>query len=257
MRRLLAIAVLIGFRITLTPTAAQAAPVSVGVELALVVDVSGSIDSNEFNLQRTGYVNAFSNPMIHNLIANTPGGIAVALIYWSGASQHQLAVGWTQLTDATSANAFAAAIGSAGRPFSGLTAPGSAINCIVPLFGSNNFVGDKLVIDVSGDGARNDGDNTLDARNAALAAGIDQINGLPILGETGLLAFYQNNIQGGSGSFTLPASSFDDFEAAITVKLAREISEGAVPEPMSMAVFGFGALVAGGLHRRNRKAQAA
>ncbi len=255
MRRLFAIAVLIGFGITLTPTAAQAAPV--GVELALIVDVSGSISNAEFNLQRTGYANAFNNPAIQALIAGTPGGIAVTMVYWSGANQQQQVIGWTHITNAAQASAFATAINGTTQLFQGLTAPGSALNFTQPLFNNNGFEGSKLVIDVSGDGAENDGANTLAARNAALAAGIDQINGLPILGEAGLLAFYQNNIQGGGGSFTVPASGFNDFEAAITTKLAREITQGVVPEPMSMAVFGFGALVAGGLYRRNRKAQAA
>ena len=34
---------------------------TVGLDLSLLVDVSGSVDSTEFNLQKTGYVNAFSN----------------------------------------------------------------------------------------------------------------------------------------------------------------------------------------------------
>jgi hypothetical protein len=103
------------------------------------------------------------------------------------------------------------------------------------------------VIDVSGDGADNDtlndatGCNTLAnaacGRNLALAAGVDTINGLPILGETGLLAYYQNNVQGGGG-FTLAAGSFADFAAAIESKLIAEIR--GTPEPGSIALLGLG-----------------
>ena len=39
--------------------AAPAHAIPVSVELALLVDVSGSVSTSEFNLQRTGYVNAF------------------------------------------------------------------------------------------------------------------------------------------------------------------------------------------------------
>lgn len=43
----------------MSPAPAKAAPVN--LELALAVDVSGSIDSTEFALQKTGYVNALNN----------------------------------------------------------------------------------------------------------------------------------------------------------------------------------------------------
>jgi len=245
-------AVLVATLLTTLP--ATAAPILVSTELSLLVDVSGSVSATEFALQRNGYVAAFQSVTVQNLIANTPNGIAVNFIYWSGAVQQQQAVGWTHLTNAASSNSFAALIQATNRPFGGSTAPGSALNFAVPLFASNNFTGDRQVIDVSGDGAQNDGADTLTARNAALAAGIDAINGLPILGEAGLLAFYQNNIQGGSGSFTLAAANFQSFNAAVENKLFREISvSNPIPEPATLAVFG-GIALAGALGYRRRKA---
>ncbi|MFO0842137.1 MAG: DUF1194 domain-containing protein [Gemmataceae bacterium] len=233
---------------------ARAALVPVGLELSLLVDVSGSVSSTEFALQRGGYVNAFQNATIQNLITNTPGGIAVNFIYWSGPTEHTEAVGWTHVYDAATANAFAALVALTPRPYSGNTAPGSAINYAAPLFNSNDYDGARKVIDVSGDGAQNAGDNTAAARDAALAGGINTINGLPILGETGLLAWYQNNIQGGTGSFTEPAASFADFADAVNKKLFREIS--GVPEPGSLALLAIGACGLAGYARR-RKANAA
>ena len=109
--------------------------VSVSTELLLLVDVSGSIDASEYALQKTGYVNAFKNATIQAVIGGLPGGIAVAYAEWSGAAQ-SMKVDWTQLTDAASANAFAAAIAATTRTSSGtmviLTAPGSAINGAYP-----------------------------------------------------------------------------------------------------------------------------
>ena len=229
------------------------AQIVVDAELALLIDVSGSVDSAEFNLQRQGYVAAFQDSAIQASIASGHS-LAVTVIYWSGSSEQQTAVGWTLVNSAATANAFATAIAGTSRPFSGSTAPGNALNFVTPLFGTNNFTSARQIIDVSGDGAQNDGASTSAARNAALAAGIDQINGLPILGEAGLLAFYQNNIQGGADSFTLAANSFNDFDSAVKAKIGREIV-GAIPEPSTYAMMGLGLGVMGFLARR-RRAQA-
>ena len=237
--RILSAAVL-GMGVLMAPTVAQAQ--TVDIELALLVDVSGSVDATEFNLQKQGYVNAFNDAAIQAVFQSGKSA-GITLIYWSGAGQQQQAVGWTLVNSAASSAAFANLIAATSRPFSGQTGVAGALNYVTPLFNSNTFTGASKVIDVSGDGAENEGGNALAARNAALAAGINQINGLPILGEAGLLAWYQTNVQGGAGSFTTPAASFADFDAAIKFKIGRELT-GGVPEPTTwaMMVMGFGAV---------------
>ncbi len=240
----------IGLGVMMTPTLAHAQ--NVDLELALLVDVSGSVDTTQFNLQRQGYVDAFNSAAIQAAFQSGRSA-AITLIYWAGAAQQSQAVGWTLVNSAASSAAFANLIAATARPFGGgSTAIGSALNFVTPQFATNSFTGVRNLIDVSGDGATNVGANTLAARNAALAAGVDQINGLPILGEAGLLAFYQNNVQGGAGSFTIPAASFADFGAAVQTKIGREIT-GGVPEPTTwaMMVIGFGA-VGFALRRRPR-----
>jgi len=204
--------------------------VNVGTEIQFLVDTSDSINATEFGIQRDGYSSAFRSQDVIDIVSFfacpglEPKGIAASFVYWSGPAQQQVAVDFSFINDAASSNAFADAIDATVRPFAGTTAPGSAINFAVPLF-NNAFDGDRLVIDVSGDGAGNDGDDTATARDNAIAGVVDVINGIVISPTPGILAFYQVNVTGGAGSFVLEAATFVDFEQAIKEKIVLEIVE--------------------------------
>jgi hypothetical protein len=222
----------LGFTVTAQLPASAATLTPVNVELSLLVDVSPSIDRNEYALQMGGYRDAFIrlSPLFGS---GDFGSVAINLIQWGGANQQQQSIPWTLLNDQASALQFADAIGAlvrAANSFS--TAPGSAIQFATPLFSSNDYDGQRWVIDVSGDGTASSGVSTSLARDNALAAGVTVINGLPILptrADTRLETWYRNNIQGGAGSFTIPAYGFEDVGRALEQKLRWELTLPSTP----------------------------
>jgi hypothetical protein len=230
----------------------------VDTELSLLVDVSGSISTSEFNLQKQGYVDAFNNAdLFNNFISNGGSGkIAVNLIYWSSATQQQQSVGWTLIDSVEASQNFANAISATTRPFGGGTVIGSAIDFATPLIFNNDFESTRQVIDVSGDGTSN-AFSTAAARDAALAAGVDAINGLVIGNDASLFNFYNDNVKGGAGAFVLQANTFADFASTVEQKLKREISTPpttSVPEPATLiGLLGLGAFGVTTKLKRNQK----
>ena len=97
--------------IGLAPGLAQAC----ALELILAVDVSGSIDAQEFALQNEGLAAAFEDPKLMEAIVHQKGGIYVVLTQWSGATRQRQVTDWHHLTGPESMAAFASEIRRGGR----------------------------------------------------------------------------------------------------------------------------------------------
>lgn len=252
--------------------APQAQATTVDLELMLLTDASGSVDAADYALYIQGYAAAFRNASVIQAITDGPiGKIAVAVGFFSDSSA--LGTAWTVISDAASGEAFASAIEAMARPFSSGTGIAQGINFAAAQFGTNGFDSARQVIDVTIDGSESNQCSSFDpvcvplqnARDAALAGGVDAINALLIqdrnfFGENpgdfiAAVAYANTNIIGGTGSFTSFVSDFSAFPKAIDAKILREIKPppSAIPLPAAgwLMIAGLGGLAA---LRRRRKA---
>lgn len=210
--------------IVLLQTEKARAQTPVSIELVLAVDVSRSVDDDEYDLQMKGIANAFRNPEIIDLIGQH-NGVAVTLFQWDDEADRQHMIPWHVLSDRASILSFAAKAQflerSPTRKFTGI---GRAIEFGVYLIAANQFSGRQLKIDISGDGRDNIDSLTPASRQRARSLGI-AINGLPILIETfNLETYYREEVILGPDAFLEIALDYRDFARAFLRKLRREIT---------------------------------
>lgn len=212
--------------------AAQANAQAVAVDLLLVlaVDASGSIDADEFALQREGIAEALSHPAVLAAIrSGRRGAIGVAMVEWGSPGGAATVVEWMRIADRAGAEAAAAAMKEAPRSIQSFNAIGDAVIHAAALISAAPWQAAERTIDVSGDGP--DMRSRVPApraRDAVVAQGII-VNGLAI--EAGsnwrdgaLAAAYEREVIGGPGAFVLRAEDRRDFARAMRAKLIREIA---------------------------------
>ncbi len=231
----------------LTGPAAHAAQ-EVDLALVLVTDVSRSIDDSEFKLEKEGYFAAFtSQPVIDAIRGGLVGAIVVAYVEFASSFEVRTVLGWTTISDAASARAFADRLSAAPRSFWGRTAISAGIDRGIALLTESGIPAGRRVIDVCGDGTNNAGREVNEARDEAVKAGIT-INGLAIINDHpvswtfahvqppgGLAAYYRENVTGGPGTFVLEVHDFHAFGEAMTRKLVAEIAGRGTPRRYAAA----------------------
>ena len=206
--------------------------------LVLAADVSRSVDSQKFQLQREGYAAALANPRVLDAIqSGRRGRIGVLFLEWSGFGNQKVVIDWMLIDGPKAAQAFGDRLLESPRSFADRTSISGGIDAAVAQLARAPFEAQRRTIDVSGDGTNNAGRDVGQARDEALALGIS-INGLVILSETplpwnpehtnppgGLTKYYRDNVIGGPGSFVLEAKDFSSFGEAIVKKMIAEIAE--------------------------------
>jgi hypothetical protein len=216
----------------------------VDLELVLAVDISRSMDFGEQVMQRQGYVEAFRSAEV--LDAITGGGfgrIAVTYLEWAGVGTTRHLIPWTLIDGRESAEAFAEAMNSQSPIRLSRTSISNGLSVASTLLKESPWQGLRRVIDISGDGPNNNGLPVTQIRDSILSSGV-VINGLPLMVRTSTFGFgidnldeyYYDCVIGGTGSFVLPAYSWQEFPRAVRRKLVLEIAgwqDQALPSAVS------------------------
>ncbi|GGE46125.1 DUF1194 domain-containing protein [Actibacterium pelagium] len=210
----------------------------VDVELFLAVDVSRSMNLEELEIQRRGYADALASPEVFAAIeGGLIGRIAITYVEWAGQRSHNVVVPWTLIESRDQAIELVEELLVQPRTNMRRTSISGALDHARISLESNEFIGLRRVVDVSGDGPNNGGRPVLDSRAALLAEGAI-INGLPLMTNDGtysrwhlddLDTYYRECVIGGPGSFLIPVFSWGQFADAIKRKLVLEIAAAPAP----------------------------
>ena len=210
--------------------------------LILAIDVSQSIDADEYKIQKDGYVAALSDPEITDLLSRNNG---TGLIIFEWSKKQHLLVDCLHIRKPQDAVSAAQIVSDANRGLTGSTAVGEAMAFAETLIRRCPINADEIVLDISGDGKDNQHQPSgsevseddrpkipSEVRDRLVAAGW-RINTLPIDAykpvsyndPTTVLEWFQTNINGGEGNFSMPVESFDQLAGQLRRKLIQEISQ--------------------------------
>lgn len=191
--------------------------------LVLAVDVSGSVDPSEYEIQMRGLAEALRDAVVSEALVRAEA--AVTLVQWTGSTRQVVSVPWTRTLTFEEVDALALKIETTGRKWRNFsTAIGEALDFARAQFDSAPAC-DRRVIDLSGDGVSNEGREPRDHHAALRAAGIT-VNALAIEASVeDLTAYFWENVITGEGAFVATADSFADYPDRIRQKLIRETTK--------------------------------
>ncbi len=231
------------------PKLAQNGATAVDTEVVLAVDVSYSMDPDEQKLQREGYVEALtSREFMEALHAGVNGRISVTYFEWANVGDQKILVPWRLIDGPESAGAVAGELAAAPYRRASRTSISGGLMFGQSLFDASPYRGLRRVIDVSGDGANNNGPPVTLIRDEVVAKG-STINGLPIMLKKpnmmtmdidDLDIYYEDCVIGGPGAFVIPVKERAKFTEAIRTKLVQEVA-GLAAKPRAIPAAASGA----------------
>ncbi len=218
----------------------QAADAACRQALALGLDVSGSVDANEYRLQLDGLATALNSDAVQRILFAQPDApIRITVFEWSGPEDHHIILPWTSLDNAASlANITGTLQGHQRRSAAPTTAIGSAMLAGFTMLNQQSACW-KRTLDLSGDGPTNTGPRPQDIPASRTPPGV-VVNGLVIgsgdqRGDDARIAdikelssYYTTYVVRGPGAFVESALGFEDYANAMERKLLRELESLAI-----------------------------
>lgn len=198
------------------PVAARACELA----LVLAVDVSGSVDAQEYRVQMGGLAAALRDGVVAEALLSQRA--FVTLIQWTGSNRQVQTIPWSQMRTDADLERFAALVEEDPRIWRNFsTAIGEALAAAERALALVPHCRRK-VIDVSGDGVSNEGVAPR-TRHAALADKGITVNAIAIeTNDDDLTGWFYENLILGDGAFVMTADGFEDYPEQIRRKLQRE-----------------------------------
>ncbi|MEO0771892.1 MAG: DUF1194 domain-containing protein [Pseudomonadota bacterium] len=196
---------------------------SCDIALVLAVDVSGSVDRDEYRIQMDGLAEALRDPSVADALL--VGGAAIAVVQWTGTTRQALSVPWTEVTAPNDLDTLARRIEAVPREWRNYsTAIGEALSFSLTQFETAPVCA-RRVIDISGDGLSNEGVPPTQIHAQLVDLDVT-VNALVIEGaEPDLTAYFRENVISGAGAFVITANSYEDYPDRMRRKLLREVSK--------------------------------
>lgn len=203
--------------------------------LALGLDISGSVDAQEYRLQLDGLAAALLAPDVaQKALASPETPVFITVYEWAGQTKQRVLVTWTALRSQADLAQVASTLRATRRlSRKGATAIGRAMEYADALFRQGPDCWART-LDLSGDGKNNNGPTPeVIRKNSAF----DQvtINGLVIGSDDtvgrderqmeimDLSAYYRRRVIHGPDAFIEVALGFEDYQRAMERKLLREL----------------------------------
>lgn len=194
-----------------------------GLALVLAVDVSGSVNTQEYRIQMDGLAAALRDGIVADALVDEQA--QVTLIQWTGSSRQRQTIPWTPITGLPDVLALADLVEADQRRWRNFsTAIGEAVSLSMQTFEAVPQCTRK-VIDVSGDGVSNEGEDPATLHPILKEKGII-LNALAIeTDQTDLTAYFFEHLIYGEGAFVVTANGFEDYPEQIRRKLQRETTK--------------------------------
>ncbi len=224
------------FAAILLSAAALPAGAACRLALALALDVSGSVDEQEYVLQMNGVATALADGDVQAALFAIPEvPVTLAIYEWSSSSYQRMIVNWRPLFDPSDIDDIRAILLSWRRaPAPEATGLGAALEFGAKLINRSPACWDQT-LDISADGKNNDWPIPTRLREEG-RLGTMNVNALVVAkefkstmdmtpdGVAELTAYFRARIIYGPDAFVEVAQGYEDYATAMSRKLLRELS---------------------------------